>query len=117
MFIGIQISHLKIFDTLKPTKSIELQGKISNSVNYSGFMLFQIYRKCLKIDCVLMQPSTNQYGSVDSGNVMNGQIPAFERSVTPILTDFMDPNVCYLPNTYPSTAYYYGGKLICELTE
>ncbi|KAF3953993.1 hypothetical protein ACB098_08G131000 [Castanea mollissima] len=65
--------------------------------------------KTLEIPEPTKKPSTNQFGSVDSGNVMNGQIPAFERSVTPILTDFMDPNVCYLPNTYPSTAYYYGG--------
>lgn len=60
-----------------------------------------------------MQPSANQYGSVDSGNATNGQIPSFERSVTPLLPEFIDPSMCYVPNGYPHTAYYYGGKLIC----
>ncbi|GFQ07265.1 2-oxoisovalerate dehydrogenase subunit beta 1 mitochondrial [Phtheirospermum japonicum] len=32
-----------------------------------------------------------------------------DRSVTPLLPDLMDPSVCYVPNGYPSTAYYYGG--------
>jgi hypothetical protein len=65
-----------------------------------------------------MQPSTNQYGSVDSGNALNGQIPSFERSVTPIIPDFMDPSMCYVPNAYhPSTAYYYGSKFCLNLTE
>lgn len=59
-----------------------------------------------------MQPSANQFGSVDSANAANGQIPSSERSVTPLLPDFMDPSVCYVPNGYPSTAYYYGGILI-----
>ncbi|XWS52378.1 hypothetical protein CRYUN_Cryun11dG0064600 [Craigia yunnanensis] len=54
------------------------------------------------------KPSAYQYGSVDSGNTGNTQMPSFERSVTPLLPDFMDPIVCYLPNGYPS-AYYYGG--------
>lgn len=60
-----------------------------------------------------MQPSVNQYGSVDSANAANGQIPTLERSVTPLLQDFMDPSMCFVPNGYPSTAYYYGGKMIC----
>jgi hypothetical protein len=51
----------------------------------------------------------NQYGSVDTGNVSNGQIPSYERSLTPVLPEFMDPAMCYLPNGYPSTAFYYGG--------
>lgn len=55
-----------------------------------------------------MQPSVNQYGSVDSATA--GQIPSSERSVTPLLPDFMDPSICYVPNGYPSTAYYYGGN-------
>jgi len=54
-----------------------------------------------------VQVSGNQY---DSGNALNGQIPSYERSVTPVLQDFMDPAMCYLPNGYPS--YYYGGKFM-----
>lgn len=54
------------------------------------------------------KPSVYQYGSVDSGNTGNTQIPSFDRSATPLLPDFMDPTMCYLPNGYPS-AYYYGG--------
>jgi len=65
--------------------------------------------KTLEIPEPTKKPSTNQYGSVDSGNALNGQIPSFERSVTPIIPDFMDPSMCYVPNAYhPSTAYYYG---------
>ncbi|XP_023531921.1 uncharacterized protein LOC111794042 [Cucurbita pepo subsp. pepo] len=52
------------------------------------------------------KPTANQYGSIDSGNAAIGQIPN-ERSVTPFLQDFVDPNMCYVPNGYPS--YYYGG--------
>ncbi|KAK4339013.1 hypothetical protein RND71_040475 [Anisodus tanguticus] len=46
--------------------------------------------------------------SVDLKDVGNGQIHSTDRSVTPLLTDFMDPSLCYVPNGYPSTAYYYG---------
>lgn len=68
----------------------------------------------LNICSIFMQPSTNQYASVDSGNATNGQIPSFERSVTPLLPDFMDPSMCYVPNGYPPTAYYYGSKLFWD---
>ncbi|KAM1166651.1 hypothetical protein ACFX19_029313 [Malus domestica] len=64
--------------------------------------------KTLEIPEPTKKPSVNQYGSIDSGNAANGQIPS-ERSVTPLLPDFVDPSMCYLPNSYPSTAYYYGG--------
>ncbi|KAM1995080.1 hypothetical protein ACFX15_028175 [Malus domestica] len=64
--------------------------------------------KTLEIPEPTKKPSVNQYGSIDSGNAANGQIPS-ERSVTPLLPDFVDPSMCYLPNGYPSTAYYYGG--------
>ncbi|GLT26968.1 hypothetical protein SLA2020_020020 [Shorea laevis] len=53
--------------------------------------------------------SVYQYGSVDPGNPANGQIPTFEQSATPLLQDFVDPAMCYLPNGYPS-AFYYGGS-------
>lgn len=59
-----------------------------------------------------MQSTSNQYGTVDSGNVANGQIPSYDRSITPVLQDFIDPTMCYLPNGYPSTAYYYGGEFM-----
>lgn len=35
-----------------------------------------------------------------------------DRSITPVIPDFMDPTVCYLPNGYASTAYYYGGMFL-----
>ncbi|XWS28212.1 hypothetical protein CRYUN_Cryun25bG0046700 [Craigia yunnanensis] len=54
------------------------------------------------------KPSVYQYESVDSGITGNTQIPSFERSAKPLLPDFIDPTMCYLPNAYPS-AYYYGG--------
>ncbi|KAK4258265.1 hypothetical protein QN277_007734 [Acacia crassicarpa] len=65
--------------------------------------------KALEIPEPTKKATGNQYGSVDAGNAANGQIPSCERSVTPLLQDFMDPTMCYLPNGYPSTAYYYGG--------
>lgn len=55
------------------------------------------------------KPSATQYGSADSGDAANAQIQPYERSMTPLLQDFMDQPMCYLPNGYPSTAYYYGG--------
>ncbi|KAJ4724010.1 evolutionarily conserved C-terminal region 2 [Melia azedarach] len=65
--------------------------------------------KTLEISEPTKKPSANQFGSIDSSNpAANGQIPS-ERSGTPFLNDFMDPNMCYVPNGYPSTAYYYGG--------
>lgn len=65
---------------------------------------------------IYLQPSANQFGSVDSGNAANGQILSSERSVTPLLQDFMDPSMCYVPGAYPSPGYYYGSKLICEFS-
>ncbi|PON32259.1 YTH domain containing protein [Parasponia andersonii] len=64
--------------------------------------------KALDIPEPTKKPSANQFGSVDSGNAANGQIPSSERSVTPFLQDCMDPSVCYFPNGYPSTAYFHG---------
>ncbi|XP_022872938.1 uncharacterized protein LOC111391890 [Olea europaea var. sylvestris] len=54
-------------------------------------------------------PEPTKKPSVDSGNGTNGQLHSREGSLTPILPDFIDPSMCYLPNGYPSTAYYYGG--------
>ncbi|KAI4344851.1 hypothetical protein L6164_012038 [Bauhinia variegata] len=65
--------------------------------------------KALEIPEPTKKATSNQYGSVDSGNAANGQIPSYERSVTPLIQDYIDPTMCYLPNGYPSTAYYYGG--------
>lgn len=64
--------------------------------------------KALEIPEPTKKPSANQFGSVDSGNAANGQIPLSDRSETPLLQDFVDPSMCYLPNGYPSTAFYYG---------
>ncbi|XP_022753498.1 uncharacterized protein LOC111301794 isoform X2 [Durio zibethinus] len=64
--------------------------------------------KPLDIPEPIKKPSVYQYGSVDLGNAGNTQIPSFERSATPLLPEFMDLAMCYLPNSYPS-AYYYGG--------
>lgn len=36
----------------------------------------------------------------------NVPVPS-ERSLTPVLPDFMDASMCYLPSGYP---YYYGGN-------
>ncbi|KDP29478.1 hypothetical protein JCGZ_19307 [Jatropha curcas] len=64
--------------------------------------------KTLEIPEPTKKTSVYQYGGVESGVSANGQIPTAERSVTPFLPDLMDPSMCYLPNSYPSPAYYYG---------
>ncbi|KAF8398599.1 hypothetical protein HHK36_017530 [Tetracentron sinense] len=66
--------------------------------------------KALEVPEPIKKPSAVQYGFADSGEAGNGQIQSFERSTTPLLQDFIDPAMCYLPNAaYPSTTYYYGG--------
>ncbi|KAK6803172.1 hypothetical protein RDI58_000956 [Solanum bulbocastanum] len=49
---------------------------------------------------------------VDSKDVGNGQTQSMDRSVTPLLPDFRDPTVCYVPNGYTSTTYYYAHHLV-----
>ncbi|CAN4091696.1 unnamed protein product [Withania somnifera] len=46
--------------------------------------------------------------SVSPKDAANDLVQSMDRSVTPLLPEFMDPNLCYVPNSYPSTAYYYG---------
>ncbi|KAK4764747.1 hypothetical protein SAY86_025837 [Trapa natans] len=52
------------------------------------------------------KPSSNQPGSVDSGDAPNGNVPPYEPSLTPVLHDFTDPTMCYVPNAY---SYYIRG--------
>ncbi|KAK9290085.1 hypothetical protein L1049_008249 [Liquidambar formosana] len=65
--------------------------------------------KTLEVPEPTKKPSAVQYGYIGSGNLANGISKPFERSTTPLHQDFIDPNMCYLPSGYPSTAYYYGG--------
>ncbi|VFQ60016.1 unnamed protein product [Cuscuta campestris] len=51
-------------------------------------------------------PEPTKKASVDSSNVGKGQNQPGERSLTPLIPDYLDPAVCYLPNAYP---YYYTG--------
>ncbi|KAH6811296.1 evolutionarily conserved C-terminal region 2 [Perilla frutescens var. frutescens] len=51
-------------------------------------------------------PEATKKPSIDS-SVANGI--QSDRSITPLLPDFMDPTMCYLPNGYASTAYYFSG--------
>ena len=46
----------------------------------------------------------------DSKDTSNGHTPANDRCVTPVLPDFMDPSLCYLPNSYQHPGYYFSGK-------
>ncbi|CAK9155037.1 unnamed protein product, partial [Ilex paraguariensis] len=55
----------------------------------------------------IQEPTKKPY--VDTADNKNGQIQSFDLSMTPSLPDFMDPTMCYVTNSYPSTAYYYGG--------
>ncbi|TKY60134.1 YTH domain-containing family protein 1 [Spatholobus suberectus] len=45
--------------------------------------------KALEIPEPNKKATGNQYGSVDSGNAANGQIPSYDRSVTPVLQDLL----------------------------
>ncbi|KAK4779587.1 hypothetical protein SAY87_015693 [Trapa incisa] len=65
--------------------------------------------KSVEIPEPTKKPTSNQYSSVDSGNAPIGHVPPYERSLTPVLHDFTDPTMCYIPNGYPSSAYYFGG--------
>ena len=57
--------------------------------------------------CSFVQTAVYQYGGVD----LNGQVPSFDRSLTPLLpSDAVDPSVCYVPNAYQQP-FYYGGTL------
>ncbi|OMO57827.1 hypothetical protein COLO4_35080 [Corchorus olitorius] len=94
-----KIARFCISFTLRfPTEAAELLQKLT----------LDSQAKPLEIPEPTKKPSVYQYGSVDSGNTGNTQIPSFDRSVTPLLQDFMDPTMCYVPNGYPS-AYYCGG--------
>ena len=58
-----------------------------------------------------MQAPTAQIGTVDLKVATNGYAPsnANNHAGNPVLTDVMDPSLCYIPNGYQQ-AYYYGGK-------
>ena len=56
----------------------------------------------LKLSLFSAQPSA------ESGDATNAQIQLYDRSMTPLLQDFVDPSMYYFPNSYP---YYYGSKL------
>ncbi|XP_020686608.1 YTH domain-containing protein ECT4 isoform X1 [Dendrobium catenatum] len=58
---------------------------------------------------VTKKPSGIQYGSANGVEAPKVQIPSSERSVTPVLPEYMDHNIWYLHNGYPSSAYYYRG--------
>nr|QEX51152.1 YTH domain-containing family protein 2-like isoform X3 [Cymbidium ensifolium] len=58
---------------------------------------------------VTKKPSGIQYGSVNGVEAPKVQIPSSERSLTPVLPEYMDHNIWYLHNGYPSSAYYYRG--------
>ncbi|XP_038725458.1 YTH domain-containing protein ECT2-like isoform X2 [Tripterygium wilfordii] len=64
--------------------------------------------KAFEIPVPTKKPAANQFGSVDLTNVPNGQNQSFERSVTPLLSEYSDPYMCYLQNGYQS-AYYFAG--------
>lgn len=54
-------------------------------------------------------PEPTKKPSVDTTDNGNGQNQPLDRSITPLIPDYMDPTVAYFPSGYPSTAYYYGG--------
>ncbi|XP_077247947.1 YTH domain-containing protein ECT4-like [Tasmannia lanceolata] len=65
--------------------------------------------KTLEVPEAVKKSSANQYGSVNAGEVTSVPIQSYERSTTPLIQDFMDPSMCYVPNGYASPTYFYGG--------
>ncbi|KAK1435242.1 hypothetical protein QVD17_01003 [Tagetes erecta] len=55
----------------------------------------------------ITEPTKKSSG--DAVDATNGTNQPLDRSVTPLIPDFMDPTVAYFPSAYPSPAYYYGG--------
>ncbi|PIA34712.1 hypothetical protein AQUCO_03700175v1 [Aquilegia coerulea] len=64
--------------------------------------------KTLEVPEATKKASAYKRGSVDAKET-NGATQPSDRSATPILTEFADPNLCYPYNGYSSPAYYYGG--------
>ncbi|XP_076882915.1 YTH domain-containing protein ECT2-like [Bidens hawaiensis] len=54
-------------------------------------------------------PEPAKKPSVDTTITGSGLNQPLNRSVTPLIPDFMDPTVAYFPNSYASSPYYYGG--------
>lgn len=54
-----------------------------------------------------------QNGSVDGTKAANPPIQPYDRSLTPLIPDYIDPTLCYLPNGYAPHPYYYSGKVNC----
>ncbi|CAN6439840.1 unnamed protein product [Victoria cruziana] len=52
------------------------------------------------------KPSSVWYDAGDIGKAINSN---GNRSTTASLQEFIDPSMCYVPNGYASSAYYYGG--------
>ncbi|XP_020589260.1 uncharacterized protein LOC110030719 [Phalaenopsis equestris] len=61
------------------------------------------------VPVVPKKPSAIQYGPVNAGQAPKVQMPSLERFSTPVIPGYMDPNMYFIPNGYPSTAFYYGG--------
>jgi len=49
--------------------------------------------------------SSVPYGSANGGDTQT--VPVADRSLTPLIPEYMDPSMCLFPNAY--SAYYYGG--------
>ncbi|XP_020524783.1 YTH domain-containing family protein 1 isoform X2 [Amborella trichopoda] len=56
---------------------------------------------------LLQKLSLESQGKPKEVSEATKKIPSSDRSTTPVLQEFMDPNMCYLPNGYASS-YYYG---------
>lgn len=82
-------------------KKVEIQAEAlmgSHLVRVDGLIEIICDSDSIAYSCCLF----NQQGAVTS-QPLSVAIPP-ERSITPVLQDFMDPNLFYLP------AYYYGGE-------
>ncbi|PKA45823.1 Cleavage and polyadenylation specificity factor CPSF30 [Apostasia shenzhenica] len=58
---------------------------------------------------VTKKPSGVQYATANGGQGPKVQIPLMERSLTPVLPEYIDHSMPYLHNGYPAGTVFYGG--------
>ncbi|KAL0418062.1 UNVERIFIED_CONTAM: YTH domain-containing protein ECT2 [Sesamum radiatum] len=101
--IRIEVQENSVTGRSEPTESDAMDfwgGFVTEAADLLQKLSLDSQAKTIEI------PDATKKPAIDSSNVPNGI--QSDRSVTPLLPDFMDPTMCYLPNGYPSTAYYYG---------
>lgn len=97
------------------TKSLEVSEQAKKVFFlFDPFILFEVivFKRVSGINVGNMFFST-QFAPIDSSDFANGLATPFERTATHVHQDFVDPNMCYVPNGYPSP-YYFAPGIFCD---